>query len=102
MLRDDVVAACAAGKFSVYAIDRVEQGIELLTGVPAGVGKEPGRFAKGSLYAQVAERLDQLGVAAPAHPASASAVGATAPAVARAAARRAGGGRSGASRGEDA
>ncbi len=76
----------------MYAIDRVEQGIELLTGVPAGVGKEPGRFAKGSLYAQVAERLDQLGLAAPAHPASASAGGATAPAVARAAARRASGG----------
>ena len=32
MLRPDVVAACAAKKFSIYAIDRVEQGIELPVG----------------------------------------------------------------------
>jgi len=98
MLRDDVVAACAAGKFAVYAIDRVEQGIELLTGMPAGVGKVTGRFATGSLYARVAERLDGLSVAPPSRPAAPADGGTPAPAVVRAAARRGGGGRGGRAR----
>ncbi|MBL9086599.1 MAG: AAA family ATPase [Planctomycetia bacterium] len=98
MLRDDVVEACAAGKFAVYAIDRVEQGIELLTGVPAGVGKAPGRFAKDSLYARVAERLDALAASGTARAATTSDGGVPAPAVVRAATRREGGAR-GAGRG---
>jgi lon-related putative ATP-dependent protease len=35
MLREDVVAAVAEGKFAVYAVGTVDEGIELLTGVPA-------------------------------------------------------------------
>jgi lon-related putative ATP-dependent protease len=35
MLREDVVAAVQAGKFAVYAVASVDEGIELLTGVPA-------------------------------------------------------------------
>jgi len=65
MLRDDVVEACAAGRFAVYTVDRVEQGFELLTGLAAGVGKVPGRFAPGSAYARVQARLDRLAAAAP-------------------------------------
>jgi predicted ATP-dependent protease len=36
MLRSDVVQAIAEGRFHIYAIQTVEEGIELLTGVPAG------------------------------------------------------------------
>ena len=36
MLREDVVEACAAGKFSIYAIDRIEQGVELADRVARG------------------------------------------------------------------
>ena len=36
MLREDVVAAVAQGKFAVHAVGTVDEGIELLTGVPAG------------------------------------------------------------------
>jgi lon-related putative ATP-dependent protease len=36
MLREDVVAAVQEGKFTVYAVRTVDEGIELLTGVPAG------------------------------------------------------------------
>jgi lon-related putative ATP-dependent protease len=35
MLREDVVAAVEQGKFAVYAVSSVDEGIELLTGVPA-------------------------------------------------------------------
>jgi len=36
MLRRDVIEACAAGKFSIFPIETADQGIELLTGRPAG------------------------------------------------------------------
>jgi hypothetical protein len=36
MLRDDVIDAVAAGKFHVLPVARIEEGIEILTGVPAG------------------------------------------------------------------
>jgi lon-related putative ATP-dependent protease len=36
MLREDVVAAVEQRKFAVYAVRTVDEGIELLTGVPAG------------------------------------------------------------------
>src|SRR5690606_1926193 len=36
MLRPDVVQAVKSGVFHIYAVDTVEEGIELLTGVPAG------------------------------------------------------------------
>jgi predicted ATP-dependent protease len=35
MLREDVLAAVEQGKFAVYAVKSVDEGIELLTGVPA-------------------------------------------------------------------
>jgi len=35
MLREDVVAAVELGKFAVYPVQSVDEGIELLTGVPA-------------------------------------------------------------------
>jgi predicted ATP-dependent protease len=62
MLREDVVRACRARRFAVYAIDRVEQGLELLTGRPSGV-LPGGGFAKGSLFAAVDARLARLEVA---------------------------------------
>ncbi len=36
MLREDVVAAVKQGVFHIYAIETIDEGIELLTGVPAG------------------------------------------------------------------
>jgi len=36
MLREDVVAACAEGRFAVHAVDTVHEALEILTGRPAG------------------------------------------------------------------
>ena len=36
MLREDVVDACAAGRFAVYPVATIDEGIALLTGLPAG------------------------------------------------------------------
>jgi predicted ATP-dependent protease len=57
MLRQDVVEACRQGKFHVYPVTHVDQGIELLTGVPAGERDSEGRYPEGSINARVESRL---------------------------------------------
>jgi predicted ATP-dependent protease len=42
MLRPDVVEAMRAGRFHIYPITHVDQGVELLTGLPAGTVETPG------------------------------------------------------------
>ncbi len=63
MLHDEVVQAVREGKFHIYAVDHVEEGIEILTGVPAG-RKPDGTFEKGSVFARIAERLEAFKEAA--------------------------------------
>ncbi len=60
MLREDVVAAVQAGQFHVYAVETVDEGLSLLTGLPAGVRDETGQFTEGSVHARVAARLKQF------------------------------------------
>jgi lon-related putative ATP-dependent protease len=60
MLRHDVVAAVAAGQFQVYAVETIDQGIELLTGVPAGEPDDTGEFPAGSVNQRVEARLIAL------------------------------------------
>jgi lon-related putative ATP-dependent protease len=60
MLRPDVVEAVAAGRFHVYPVETIDQGIELLTGVPAGEPDETGAFPAGSVNQRVEARLREL------------------------------------------
>jgi len=57
MLRREVVDACAAGRFAVYAIATVDEGITLLTELPAGERDGEGRYPDGSLNGLVEARL---------------------------------------------
>lgn len=57
MLREDVVEAVENGKFSIYAIDTVDDGIELLTGVPAGKANKKGQYPKGTVNYMVQQSL---------------------------------------------
>ncbi len=57
MLRHDVVSAVEAGKFSVYPVSTVDEGIELLTGAAAGERDAAGRFAADSINRRVEDRL---------------------------------------------
>ncbi len=57
MLREDVVAAVKEGKFSVHAVDTIDQGIEILTGIKAGVRGDDGNFEAGSINRRVEEKL---------------------------------------------
>jgi len=59
MLKEEVVEAVSAQRFHVWAADHVDEGIEILTGVPAGTRDEQGRFTPGSVHARVDDRLRQ-------------------------------------------
>ena len=60
MLRDDVVEAVAAGKFHVHPVARIEEGIEILTGVPAGQRDARGNFEPDTVFARVDQRLREM------------------------------------------
>jgi lon-related putative ATP-dependent protease len=62
MLRQDVVQAVEAGQFHIYPVQTVDEGIEILTGVPAGAPDEEGEYSPGSLNDQVKKRLAELAV----------------------------------------
>jgi predicted ATP-dependent protease len=57
MLRGDVVDAVAAGRFRVFPIETVEQGIGVLTGLPAGERDAQGQFPPDSFNQRVEARL---------------------------------------------
>jgi lon-related putative ATP-dependent protease len=56
-LRPDVVAAVESGHFSIWAISRVEEGLEILTGQPAGTPDAQGLFPVDSIFAKVSKNL---------------------------------------------
>jgi predicted ATP-dependent protease len=60
MLRRDVVEAVRAGKFRVYAVESIDQGIEILTGLPSGERDSAGNFPKGTVNYSVEARLIEL------------------------------------------
>jgi predicted ATP-dependent protease len=57
MLRQDVVEAVREGRFHVYSVESVDDGIEILTGMPAGEARGEGDDVEGSFNARVRERL---------------------------------------------
>ncbi len=60
MLRADVVEACAAGRFAVYPIHTIDQGIQLLTGRAAGERGADGQYPEASVNRLVEDRLAAL------------------------------------------
>ena len=57
MLHSEVVEAVKNGTFHVYAAKTIEEGIKLLTGIPAGERDTEGKYPEGSIYRRVAEKL---------------------------------------------
>ena len=64
MLRDDVVEAVTAGRFHIYPVQTIDQGIELLTGVAAGERDADGEYPEGSVNRRVEDRLRRLAATA--------------------------------------
>ncbi len=57
MLNDEVVDAVRTGRFHVWAAHSIDEGVELLTGRPAGVRGPDGSFPDGSVHRLVEDRL---------------------------------------------
>ncbi len=58
MLEDEVIDAVKAGKFNIYAVKTVDEGIEILTGVKAGKLNQRGEFERGSINYLVQKKLE--------------------------------------------
>ena len=56
-LSDEVVDAVKNKKFHIYAVSTIEEGIEVLTGVPAGKKDKDGKFPAGTVNYHVYEKL---------------------------------------------
>jgi lon-related putative ATP-dependent protease len=63
MLREDVVAAVAAGRFNIYPVATIDEAIARLTGVAAGERDAGGAFPEASVNGRVERRLRELALA---------------------------------------
>lgn len=61
MLNEEVATAVREGRFHIWSVETIEQGIEILTGMPAGVRAKNRKFPKGTLYHLVDEQLKRMG-----------------------------------------
>jgi hypothetical protein len=57
MLRKDVIDACAAGRFAVYPVATINEGIALLSGLAAGERGADGAYPPDSVNRRVEDRL---------------------------------------------
>lgn len=60
VLKDDVIEAVQQGRFHVYAVSTIDEGIEVLTGVPAGQRREDGTYEEGTVHHLVEKHLREM------------------------------------------
>jgi predicted ATP-dependent protease len=60
MLQQDVIDAVGAGKFHIYPVKHIDEGIRILTGIEAGELQEDGTYPEGTINAIVKERLEKM------------------------------------------
>jgi len=60
MLREEVVEAVKDGKFHIYSVNTVDEGMEILTGLPVGKLKEDGTFEEGTVNYKVQMRIKDM------------------------------------------
>jgi ATP-dependent Lon protease len=60
MLREDILDAVTAGKFHIWPVAKIEQGIEILTGTVAGQKNGEGKYDPGTVFALMDDRLRDM------------------------------------------
>ncbi len=60
MLRQDLVDAVTEGRFHVWAVTSIDEGLEILAGVPAGERAADGVYPLGTVHRAVQDKLGQL------------------------------------------
>ncbi|HOP67042.1 MAG TPA: ATP-binding protein [Methanoregulaceae archaeon] len=60
MLKEEIIEAAESGKFRIYPVKTIDEGIEVLTGVKAGEKGPDGSFEEGSINYRVDNRLREM------------------------------------------
>jgi predicted ATP-dependent protease len=60
MLKEEVIQAVQDGKFNVWPITTIDEGIEILTGVPAGKRNKAGGYPEGTVHYLVNRKLKDM------------------------------------------
>jgi lon-related putative ATP-dependent protease len=60
MLKKDVVEAVKEGKFIIYPIQKVEEGLEIITGMQVGELRDDGTYLEGTINYLVLKRLTEI------------------------------------------
>ncbi len=60
MLAPEVVQAVQAGQFHIYAVQTIDEGMEILTGMSAGVADKNGVYPTGTINGKIAQRLEEF------------------------------------------
>jgi predicted ATP-dependent protease len=60
MLRDEVIEATQAGLFHIYGVSTIEEGMQILTGIPFGTLTSDGRYLTGTIAERVLTRLAEF------------------------------------------
>jgi predicted ATP-dependent protease len=60
MLNRKVRNAVAEGKFNIYAITNIDEGIELLTGIPMGKPDSEGVYLPETISGKIQRRIEKL------------------------------------------
>lgn len=60
MLRKEVIDAIEQGKFHIYEVNTIEEGIAILTGIATGKMNEDNQYEDGSIYRKVADKLSRF------------------------------------------
>jgi lon-related putative ATP-dependent protease len=60
MLKEEIIEAAQAGKFAIYPVSTIDEGIEVLTGVKAGERRPDGTFEEGTVNYLVDKRLKEM------------------------------------------
>lgn len=56
-LSDEIIESVKKGEFSIYAVSTIDEGIEILTNIPAGKKQKDGSYPKGTINYKVVEKL---------------------------------------------
>jgi lon-related putative ATP-dependent protease len=60
MLKPEVVEAVKAGRFHIYAVSTIDEGVERLTGLPAGRLRKDETYGPGTMYRKVTDALEAM------------------------------------------
>ncbi len=60
MLNEEVIDAVKEGKFHIYAVENISQGIEILTDIPAGMKDENGNYTENSIFNKVEKKIQDF------------------------------------------